>query len=212
MAQYPAQLVLKCKIFVKRTAVEATLNIQRTEWNRAVTEVPVAVRIWTRAKVAQSQTLLRTTRQLFEAIIASTRLRFVAAGMRRRIDAVMPYGEVFLRTLDQLIGNFRHRKLLAVVAGVAGLVLILILLLEISVRIELSKEAGNAAINATPAPEMPQKMAFEDAFAIQPTSSTLLQSFEQLGAPAAPPSAGYAQTLGQVFQEPVPLPRTRKPH
>jgi hypothetical protein len=82
--------------------------------------------------VAQSQTLLRTTRQLLEAIIASTRLGFVAAGMRRRIDAVRPYGEVFLRTVDQLIGNFRHRKLLAVVAGVAGLVLILILLLEIS--------------------------------------------------------------------------------
>jgi len=99
-----------------------------------VTEVPVAARIWrrTRTKVAQSQTLLRTTRQLLEAIIASTRLGFVAAGMRRRIDAVMPYGEVFLRTVDQLIGNFRHRKLLTVVAGVAGLVLILILLLEIS--------------------------------------------------------------------------------
>ena len=116
-----------------------------------MTEVPVAARIWrrTRTKVAQSQTLLRTTRQLLEAIIASTRLEFVAAGMRRRIDAVMPYGEVFLRTVDQLIGNFRHRKLLAVVAGVAGLVLILILLLEISVRIELSKEA---AIDATAAP------------------------------------------------------------
>ena len=99
-----------------------------------MTEVPVAARIWrrTRTKVAQSQTLLRTTRQLLEAIIASTRLGFVAAEMRRRIDAVMPYGEVFLRTVDQLIGNFRHRKLLAVVAGVAGLVLILILLLEIS--------------------------------------------------------------------------------
>ena len=64
-----------------------------------MTEVPVAARIWrrTRTKVAQSQTLLRTTRQLLEAIIASTRLGFVASAMRRRIDAVMPYGEVFLR-------------------------------------------------------------------------------------------------------------------
>jgi hypothetical protein len=51
--------------------------------NTAVTKVPVAVRIWrrTKAKVAQSQTLLGTTRQLLEAIIASTRLSVVAAGM-----------------------------------------------------------------------------------------------------------------------------------
>lgn len=173
-----------------------------------MTEVPVAARIWrrTRTKVAQSQTLLRTTRQLLEAIIASTRLGFVAAGMRPRIDAVMPYGEVFLRTVDQLIGNFRHRKLLAVVTGVAGLVLILILLLEISVRIELSKEA---AIDATAAPSASeQKMDVGYVLTLQPTNSSWLQSADPEAATGAVPFLG-PQTFGQVFQEPIPPPRSR---
>jgi hypothetical protein len=143
------------------------------------------------AKVAQSQTLLRTTRQWLEAIIASTRLRFVAAGMRRRIDAVMPYGEVFLRTVDRLIGNFRRRKSLAVVVGVAGSVLFLILLLEISVRIELSKEAGSAAIDATAAPSASeQKMDLGHVLTLQPTNSSWLHSADQEAATGALPSLG----------------------
>ena len=176
-----------------------------------MTEVPVAVRIWrrTRAKVAQSQTLLRTTRQLLEAIIARTRLRFVTAGMRRRIDAVMPYGEVFLRTVDQLIGNFRHRKSLVVIAGLAGLVLILILLLEITVRIELSNEAENAAIDGTAAPSASeQKMDVGHVLTFQPTNSSWLQSADQEAATGAVPFLG-PQTFGQVFQEPIPVPRSR---
>jgi hypothetical protein len=179
--------------------------------DRAVIEVPIAVRIWrrTRAKVAQSQTLLPTTRQLLEAIIASTRLRFVAAGMRRRIDAVVPYGEVCLGTVDQLIGNFKHRKLLAVAAGAAGLIFILFLLLEISVRIELSKEAGNTAIDATAAPSASeQKMDLGHVLTLQPTNSSWLQSADQEAATGALPSLG-PETFGQVFQEPIPLPRSR---
>jgi hypothetical protein len=174
-----------------------------------VTEVPVAVRIWrrTRAKVAQSQTLLRTTRQSLETILASTALSFAAAEMRRRIDAVMP-GEVFLRTVDQLLGNFRHRKSLAVVAGVAGLVLILILLLEISVRIELSEEAGNAAIDVTAAPAASeQKMDLGHVLTLQPTNSWL-RSADQEIATGAVPFLG-PETFGQAFQEPIPLPRSR---
>jgi hypothetical protein len=181
--------------------------------NTAVTNVPVAVRIWrrTKAKVAQSQTLLGTTRQLLEAIIASTRLSVVAAGMCRRIDAVMPYGEVFLRTVDQLTGNFRHRKLLAVIAGVAGLVLILILLLEISVRIELAREAGNTATDATAAPSASeQKMDVGHVLTLQPTNSGWLQSADQEAATGAVPFLG-PQTFGQLFQEPIPLPRSRNP-
>jgi hypothetical protein len=171
-----------------------------------VTKVPVAV---SRAKVAHSQTLLPITRQLLEAIIASTRSRFVAAGMRRRIDALMPYGEVFLRTVDQLIGNFRHSKLLAVVAGAAGLVFILILLLEISVRIELSKEAENAAIDATAAPSASEQiMDVGHVLTVQPTNSSWLQSADQEAATGAVPFLG-PQTFGQVFQGPIPLPRSR---
>src|SRR5262249_2053279 len=94
--------------------------------------------------------------------------------------------------------------------GAGWTVLILILLLEISLRMELAKEASDAAIDVTSAPSArPQKMEFGDAFPTQPTGSILLQSVEQL--PGAQPSSDYGQTFGQVFQEPVPLPRSRKP-
>jgi hypothetical protein len=180
-----------------------------------VTAVPFAVRFWHRIEaMAQGAKPLRTFRELLETTTSrGTTLRFVAAEMRRRIDPIPSHGEV-VRILRQLFGNWNDckRTLTFVVTGLPGLALVLILLLEISVRIELSREARNAAIDATRAPEMPQKIAFEDAFGIQPPSSTLLQSFDQLGAPGGIRSAGYAQTFGQVFQEPVPLPRTRKPH
>jgi hypothetical protein len=177
-----------------------------------MTEVPVAVRIWrrSRARVAQSQKLLRTIRQFLESTIARTGLSFAAAGMRRRIDAVRPCGEVFVRTVDQLIGYFRHRKSLAVVAEVAELVLIVILLLEISVRIELANEGRNAGIDATVAPSAsPQKMEFGDAFTLQPTNSSWSQSADQLGATGAVPFLG-PQTFGQVFQDPLPRSRTSR--
>jgi hypothetical protein len=163
--------------------------------------------------MAQGQERLCTFRQLLEAKISyRTRLRFAAAGMRRRIDAVLPHAEVVLRTICQPLGNLSPRKkTLAVVgAGVVGLALLL-LLLEISVRAELAKEANDAAIAVTPAPTASaQIMEFADAVSNQPTGSILSQSVDQLGATGAT-SSDYAQTFGQVFREPVPLPRSRKP-
>jgi hypothetical protein len=132
--------------------------------------------------------------------------------MRHGIDAILPHGKLVLRTVRQLFGNLKPRNTLAfVVAGVVGLGLVLLILLEISVRMELAKEASDAAIGATPAPSpSPQRMEFGDAFATQPTGSILLQSVDKLGAPGAAPSSNYAQTFGQVSREPVPLPRPRK--
>jgi len=179
-----------------------------------VTAVPVAVRFLRRidATVVQWQERLRSFLQLLGTTISRrTTLTFVAAGMRRRIDAILPHGELVVHTVRQLLGNLRPRKmtLTLVVAGLVGLVLILLLLLEISLRMELAKEARDAAIDVTSAPSArPQKMEFGDAFATQPTGSILLPSVEQL--PGAQPSSGYGQTFGQVFQEPVPLPRSRK--
>jgi hypothetical protein len=178
-----------------------------------VTEVPVAVRFWRRIDdmMAQGQELLRTFRQLLEAkIFHRTTLSFIAAGMRRRIDAVLPHAEVVGRTVCQLLGNLSPRKktLALVVAGVVGLALLLLLLLEISVRTELAKEANDAAIAVTPAPTASaQKMEFGDAGLIQPTGSILLQSADATGATS---SSSYAQTFGQVSREPIPLPRPRK--
>jgi hypothetical protein len=176
-----------------------------------VTEVPVAVRFWRRIDdmMAQGQELLRTFRQLLEAkIFHRTTLSFIAAGMRRRIDAVLPHAEVVGRTVCQLLGNLSPRKktLALVVAGVVGLALLL--LLEISVRTELAKEANDAAIAVTPAPTASaQKMEFGDAGPIQPTGSIFLRSVDAIGATS---SSDYAQTFGQVSREPIPLPRSRK--
>jgi hypothetical protein len=181
-----------------------------------MTEVPIAFRFWRRldAMMAQGQERLRTFRQLLEAkIFHRTTLRFVAAGMRRRIDAVLPRAEVAVRTICEPLGNLSPRKktLAVVVAGVVGLALLL-LLLEISVRAELAKEANVAAMAVTPAPTASaQKMEFADAVSDQPTGSILSQSVDQFGATGAPSSSDYAQTFGQGFREPVPLPRSRKP-
>jgi hypothetical protein len=181
-----------------------------------VTAVPVAVRFWRRvdAIVVHGQELLRTFRRLLRTTISRrTTLTFVAAGMRHGIDAILPHGKLVVRTVRQLLGNLNPRKatLAFVVAGVVGVALILLILLELSVRMELAKEASDAAMEATPAASpSSQKMEFGDALPIQPTSFTLLQSVDQLGAPRATPSSDYAQTFGQVSREPVPLPRPRK--
>jgi hypothetical protein len=88
------------------------------------------------------------------------------------MDAILPHGKLVVLTIRQLLGNLsRHKTLTFVVAGAVGLAFIL-LLLEISVRNELAKEASDAAIDAVPAPSAsPQKMEFGDAFSIQRTGS-----------------------------------------
>jgi hypothetical protein len=114
-----------------------------------------------------------------------------------------------VRTVRQLFGKLSPRKttLIFVAAGLIGLALIL-LLLEISLWMELAKEASDAAIGVIPAPSgSPQKLEFADAFPI----ITLLQPMDQLDAPGATSSSDYPQTFGQVSREPIPLPRPRKP-
>ena len=170
-----------------------------------MTEISVAVQFWRRvdAMMAQGRGLLRRFHQLLEG-----------TNFRSRMDAIaiMPHGEPVMRTIRQLLGNLsRHKTLTFVVAGLVGIALIL-LLLEISVRSELSKEASDAAIDALPAPsESPQKMEFGDAFSIQHTGSISLQSADVSGVPLATPSSDDVQTFGQAFREPIPLPRPRKP-
>jgi hypothetical protein len=128
------------------------------------------------------------------------------------MDAMLPHGKIVVLTIRQLLGNLsRHKTLTFVVAGAVGLALIL-LLLEISVRSELAKEASDAAIDAVPAPSAsPKKMEFGDAFSIQRTGSISLQSADVSGVPLATPSSDDVQTFGQAFREPIPLPRPRKP-
>jgi hypothetical protein len=87
--------------------------------------------------MAQGEALLRTCRQLLESSIWQ---RPTFAQMRRRIDAILPRGEVVVRT-TRLLGNLSSRKktVAFLVSGVVGVALILLLLLEISVRRELAR-------------------------------------------------------------------------
>jgi hypothetical protein len=88
----------------------------------------------------------------------------VAEGVRRRTEAAMPYAELVVGTVVQLLVNFRRRKTLTVATGVIGLALFVILLLEISLRIQLAQEARDAETDATLAASVsPTKKGFDDA-------------------------------------------------
>ena len=161
--------------------------------------------------MAQGQGLLRTFRQLPESTVFQRPiLAFVAAGMRRRTEAVMPYAERAAGAVSRLLGQFRRRKTLAVAMGVVGLALFLILLLEISLRLQLAQEARDAGTEATLAgsASSPTK-ELDDAFPVQATASALLQSSDQVGGPEGAPSSELTQTFGHVSQEPIRLPRLR---
>ena len=100
--------------------------------------------------MAQGQGLLRSLRQLLEGtIFCRPTLTFVAAGVRRRAQAVMPHAERAVGALSGLLSHVRRRKTLAIATGVVGLALFLILLLEISLRIQLAQEARDAGAGAT---------------------------------------------------------------
>ena len=180
-----------------------------------MTQAPIAVRFWRciDAIVAQGQELLRTFRRLVEIKISRRgTFRFVAAAMRHRIGTIFPQGEVVVSTIHHLLDNLSPRKKMMafVVAGVVGLVLFL-LLLEISVRKELAAEARDVAIHtASASSASAQEIQFEDRFAIQPAGSTLLQSVDPSDALGTIPSSEHSQTFGQMFREPVPVPRPRK--
>jgi hypothetical protein len=178
-----------------------------------VTEISVAVQFWHRVDtmMAQGRGLLRTFRRLLENTnFRRPTLTFVAAGMRRRTQAVMPYAELTVGAVGRLVGHFRRRKTLAVATGVVGLALFLVLLLEISLRIQLAQEARDAGTDATlAASASPPKKEFDDAFPVQSTGSALLQSSDQVGAPDGAPSSELTQTFGQLSREPIPVPRLR---
>ena len=161
--------------------------------------------------MAQGQGLLRSLRQLLEGtIFCRPTLTFVAAGMRRRTQAVMPYAELAVGAVGRLVGHFRRRKTLAVATEVVGLALFLILLLEISLRIQLAQEARDAGTDATlAASATPPKTEFDGFLPAQFTASALAQSSDQVSASEGVPSSELTQPFGQVPREPIPLPRLR---
>jgi hypothetical protein len=161
--------------------------------------------------MAQGQGLLRSFRQLLEGtIFRRPTLTFVAAGVRRRAQAVMPHAELIVGALTGLLSHLRRRKTLASATGVVGLALFLILLLEISLRIQLAQEATDAGTDAKLAASVtPPRTEFHGFLPVPFTASALAQFSDLVSAPEGVPSSELAQPFGQVSREPIPLPRLR---
>ena len=178
-----------------------------------MTEMSLAIRFRHRVDgmMAQAQGLLRSFRQVLEGtIFRRPILTFVAAGARRRAEAVMPYAQFAVAALSGLLSHLRRRKMVAIATGVVGLALFLILLLEISLRIQLAQEAREAGTDATlAASATPPKREFDGFLPVQFTGSALAQSSEQVSAPEGVPFFELTQTFGQASREPIPLPRLR---
>jgi hypothetical protein len=126
----------------------------------------------------------------------------IAAAMRRRMELVMPQGERLLRTFRQRLGTASPRKtIMLVAAGVAALGLIFVLL-EISVRKELAREATDASAS-------PNQMQSGNLLPVAPASTADVEFVGSLGGLGAKPFSDDAQTLGQASRTPIPLPRPR---
>jgi hypothetical protein len=115
------------------------------------------------------------------------------------MDVILPQGERLMRALRQLLGTASPRKtILLVAAGVAALGLIFVLL-EISVRNDLAREATDAASAS------PNQMQPGDLLIAAPASAPDVEFVGSLGAR----SFSDAATLGQASRTPIPLPRPR---
>jgi hypothetical protein len=173
-----------------------------------VTSVPVTAQFWHRliAATVQREELVRSLQRLIGTSLP-TAARNTAAIMQ---TGVLPSLKGCLVHADQLRRTLKSKKtLVVVVAGLIGLIFIFSLL-EFGVMREVPKRDSDAATDGSPvALASTQQIKFEDRFAIQPTNLSLFETVQanELGPTSASEDAG---TSGQVFREPVPLPRPRK--
>jgi hypothetical protein len=171
-----------------------------------MTAVPRAARFWhhMNAMVAYGESLVRA----FHRVVGSSSLRMkpltsVVAAIRLRMDAILPQGEYPLQTFHQVLGTASPRKaIMLAAAGVAVLGLIFVLL-EVSVRNEVAREATNAA------PASPNQMQSGNLHPLAPVSTADVEFVGSLGGLGAKPFSDDAQTLGQASRTPIPLPRPR---
>jgi hypothetical protein len=171
-----------------------------------MTAVPRAARFWHHvdAMVAHGESLVRA----FHRVLGASSVRIkplisVVAAMRRRMELIMPQGERFMGTFHRLLGTASPRKtIMLAAAGLLALGLIFVLL-EVSVRSELAREATDAA------PASPNQMQSGNLLPVAPASTADVEFVGSLGGLGAKPFSDDAQTLGQASRTPIPLPRPR---
>ena len=155
------------------------------------------------AMAAHSECLLRAFHRVLGASSLHIKpLTLVVSAMGHRVAAIIPQGERLMRAFRHLLGTASPRKtIMLVAAGVAALGLIFVLL-EISVRSELAKEATDAASAS------PNQVQSGNLLPGTPASTADVEFVGSLGGLAAKPFSD-AQTLGQASRTPIPLPRPR---
>jgi len=155
------------------------------------------------AMVAHGESLVRAFHRVLGASSLRIKPLISVIAMRCRMELIMPHGERLLGTFRRLLGTAGPRKaILLVAAGVAALGLIFVLL-EVSVRNEVAREATDAASGS------PNQMQSGNLHPFAPASTADVEFVGSLGGLGANPSSGDAQTLGQTARTPIPLPRPR---
>jgi hypothetical protein len=171
-------------------------------WTEAVKAIPSSADCWRRVDAlwTQGQDLALRCRRVLDAFSLREKLMLVFAEMRRRVDTTLPRSEWLVRTFHRAIDAVarpRKRTLIVAAAGMTALVVI-VALLEISMRRQLASEAGDIVTGSI-------------AAAPSPVGSTETDLADRIGALGAMALSDQAQTVGQTIREPVPLPRPRKP-
>ena len=171
-------------------------------WTEAVKAIPSSAdcrrridALWT-----HGQGLALQCRHVLDAFSLREKLMLVFAEMRHRLDTTRPRSEWLVRTFHRALhAASRPRKpaLIIVAAGMTALVVI-ICLLEISVRRQLASEAGDIVTGSI-------------AGASSPVGAMETELADRIGALGSMALSDQAQTFGQAAREPVPLPRPRKP-
>jgi len=170
-----------------------------------MTTVPPAARFWhhVNALVVHGESLVRT----FHRVLGESSLRIkpltssVIAAMQRGMDAIMPQSERLMRGFRSLLGTASLRKTIMLAAAGAAALGLIFVLLEISVRSELAKEATDAASAS------PNQMQSGNLLPGTPASTADVEFVGALGATKS--FSDEAQTLGPVSRTPIPLPRPR---
>src|SRR5262245_17720688 len=168
-----------------------------------MTAVPRAARFWhyMNALVAHGESLVRA----FDRVLGASSPRIkpltssVIAARRRGVDAIMPQGERLMHTFRRLLGTVSPRKAIMLAAASVVALGLIFVLLEISVRNEVAREAIDAASAS------PNQMQSGNLLTAAPASAPDVEFVGSLGAR----SFSDAATLGQASRTPIPLPRPR---
>jgi hypothetical protein len=170
-------------------------------WTEAVKAIPSSADCWRRidALWTQGQGLALRCRDVLDAFGFREKLMLVFAAMRRRLDTTRPRSEWLVRTFHRALHAVSRPRKPALIVAAAGMMalIVIVCLLEISVRRQLASEADDIITGTI-------------AGAPSPVGSTETVA-DRIDALGAMPLSDQAQTFGQAAREPVPLPRPRKP-